>query len=432
MFKLPLNERVVDGAYCDIKNESQRAELIRKSGLIIFDTLTACIEALERTLRDIRHSQAVYGGITICFSGDWHQCGPVVPFGSPADTVEASFISTYLWPKTTRMRLTISQRDREDPAYASFVRSIGEDRQPTSTLPDGAKLVPLSNECDPSTDDYFCLQYTTDFNDLIDFIYPNKHENARLLNNRAILATTNTSIDSCNNEISSRRRDHTYFYSSDSLIEDKTNPSSTAFTSADNLNNIDVPGVPPHRLELKSDALAMLTRNLNFSEGLVNGQKVVVPNVSPNSRVIQVELLNSDQDIVLIPRISFHPQVGRNGITFNRVQFPLRIAYSLTTNKSQGQTLPRIGLDNMRFDCFAHGQLYVALSRAKNRQSVMILLPPHHVTNNTPHVQNCVYPPFIEAAIGETPSEPSLYSDIPLTPLTPPHHNPHLPQPQNT
>ena len=39
LFKLPLNERVVDGAYCDIKNESQRAELIRKSDLIIFDGL---------------------------------------------------------------------------------------------------------------------------------------------------------------------------------------------------------------------------------------------------------------------------------------------------------------------------------------------------------------------------------------------------------
>lgn len=62
MFKLPLNERVVDGAFCDIKNESQRAELIRKCDLIIFDELPMthrfCIEALERTLRDIRRSDA--------------------------------------------------------------------------------------------------------------------------------------------------------------------------------------------------------------------------------------------------------------------------------------------------------------------------------------------------------------------------------------
>ena len=58
----------------------------------------------------------------------------------------------------------------------------------------------------------------------------------------------------------------------------------------------------------------------------------------------------------------------------------------------------------------------------------MILLPPHHVMNNTPHVQNCVYPPFTEAATGETRSEPSLPSDIPPAPLAPPN----LPPPQNT
>ena len=77
-----------------------------------------------------------------------------------------------------------------------------------------------------------------------------------------------------------------------------------------------------------------------------------------------MELLNSDGGIIVIPRISFHAQVGRNGVTFNRVQFPLRIAYSLTINKSQGQTLSRIGLD-MRSDCFAHGQLYVLLVELK-------------------------------------------------------------------
>lgn len=49
-FKLPLYERVVEGAYCDIRNESQRVELIRKCDLIIFDELPMthrfCIEGL--------------------------------------------------------------------------------------------------------------------------------------------------------------------------------------------------------------------------------------------------------------------------------------------------------------------------------------------------------------------------------------------------
>lgn len=264
------------------------------------------------------------------------------------------------------------------------------------------------------------MQYTTNFNDLVNFVYPDIHEDARRLNDRAILATTNISIDSCNDDISSRRNgNHATFYSSDTLIKDHTNTSTTAFCSTENLNNIDVPGIPPHQLHLKSDALAMLKRNLNFSEGLVNGQKVVVRGVSPNSRVIRVELLDRENSIVLIPRISFHAQVGRNGITFNRVQFPIRTAYSLTINKSQGQTLSRIGLD-LRSDCFSHGQLYVALSRAKNRHSVMVLLPPDHIMNNTPHVENCVYDPFTEAATGQTSStlpQPRLLIHRVLYPL---------------
>ncbi|CAB1109180.1 unnamed protein product [Ectocarpus sp. CCAP 1310/34] len=287
MFKLPLNEKVVDGAFCDINSESQRAELIRKCNLIIFDELPMthryCIKALERTLRDIRRSEALY--------------------------VEASFISSELWPKTKLMRLAMSQRDEEDPAYASFVRSIGENIHPTTTFSDGAKRVPLSNTHDTSTTDHFSLQYTTDFNDLINFVYSDIHEDARHLNDHAPLATTNTSIDSCNDAISSRRQgDNVTFHSSDTLIKDHNNPASpTAFCSTEHLNNIDIPGVPPRQLKIKSDALAMLIRNLNFSEGLVNGQKVVIRGVSPNSRVVRVELL-SDHSIVLIRRISFHAQ----------------------------------------------------------------------------------------------------------------------------
>ena len=145
----------------------------------------------------------------------------------------------------------------------------------------------------------------------------------------------------------------------------------------------------------------MLTRNLNFGEGLVNGQKGVLLGISPNSRVVQVQLLAPLRPIVLVPRINFDAQVGRQGMKFSRVQFPLRLAYSLTINKSQGQTLSRIGLD-LRNDIFAHGQLYIALSRIKNRHSIMCLVPPSHIASGVPHAPNVVYPPFIEAATGNT------------------------------
>lgn len=131
-----------------------------------------------------------------------------------------------------------------------------------------------------------------------------------MLNDRAIVATTNSSIDTSNDTIASKRPGcAATFYSSDTLITDEANPG-TAFASPEHLNQLNVQGVPPHELNLKFDAIAMIVRNLNFAEGLVNSQKVVPRGISPNSRVVQVELLNLEKTIVLIPRIAFTAQVG--------------------------------------------------------------------------------------------------------------------------
>ena len=52
--------------------------------------------------------------------------------------------------------------------------------------------------------------------------------------------------------------------------------------------------------------------------------------------------------------------------TVTRKQFPLRLAYATTFNGRQGLTLDHSVLD-LRIDPFAHGELYTALSRVRNR-----------------------------------------------------------------
>ena len=56
-----------------------------------------------------------------------------------------------------------------------------------------------------------------------------------------------------------------------------------------------------------------------------------------------------------------------------RVQFPLRLCYSMTTNKSQGQSFEQILLD-LSDDAFSHGQTYVALSRVRRYDKIRIIV----------------------------------------------------------
>lgn len=149
------------------------------------------------------------------------------------------------------MRFTISQIDKDDASYASFVRSIGEGRQPVSRFPDGTEITLLTNYHDESTNDHFTLQYTTDFGHLFSFVYPDFSEDTHLVKYRAILATTSASIDTSNDTIVSKRPGiATTFYTSDTVISDEPN-ADTALASPEHLNHLNDQGIPPHELNLK-------------------------------------------------------------------------------------------------------------------------------------------------------------------------------------
>jgi hypothetical protein len=61
-------------------------------------------------------------------------------------------------------------------------------------------------------------------------------------------------------------------------------------------------------------------------------------------------------------------------------QYPLRLAWSITIHKSQGKTFSQVVLDVGR-GTFAHGQLYVALSRCTSLEGITLKRPimPRHI-----------------------------------------------------
>ena len=100
--------------------------------------------------------------------------------------------------------------------------------------------------------------------------------------------------------------------------------------------------------------------------------------VQMSTRVLEVKLIGGEHDgqFALIPRITLAPTEGQTGLAFvlKRRQFPVRLAFALTINKAQGQSVKHIGVD-LRIPVFSHGQLYVALSRATSGQNICVLLP---------------------------------------------------------
>ena len=87
-----------------------------------------------------------------------------------------------------------------------------------------------------------------------------------------------------------------------------------------------------------------------------------------------------------IPRPTIQSPDTDLPFTFVRFQFPIRPCFAISMNKSQGQTFLRVGI-YLPKSFFSHGKLYVALSQAKKRSDIHVVL---HFTDGRPLTRNVV------------------------------------------
>ncbi|MBW0471262.1 hypothetical protein O181_010977 [Austropuccinia psidii MF-1] len=377
-FSIPLT--VHEDSICSWFPKDAQSRHLETTKIIIWDEISMqhrhAVEAVNRSLRDLRKCEKPFGGISVLFSGDFRQILPIVKHGGIYEQASFCIKRSYIWGMLTkkflhenlRLRLAPHDGDSKLKRFGRWLCGLGEG---------------LFQESDIGTVHTSSLNviYNEDTQSLsqalISFVYSDLHN---ILNQgsldqlgcyyegRAIITPLNISVNNINATLLESIRICKFVSRSIDIIEGQSQNE----VPEEILNAIHIPGFPMHLLELKEGTPVILLRNLNIARGLCNGTRLMIQRIRNHVLICIILTGFKRGQRVLIPKIKlFHQESEEYAISFSRYQFPVSLCFAMTINKAQGQSFDYVGV-YLNTNVFSHGQLYVALSRTRNPKKLLV------------------------------------------------------------
>lgn len=318
-----------------------KINLIRSLDLLVIDEISMVradtLDHIDEVLRRYRHHDKPFGGVQLLMIGDLHQLSPVVKeedWNLLKDYYpNMFFFSSRALSKTKPVSVELKHIYRQaDDKFIDLLNSVRK------------------NEIDQRVLNKLNERYIPDFHPRDDEGY--------------IILTTHNKTASDINEVK---------------LSEIDNPAKV-FTALiqDDFPEYSYPTVP--ELEIKKGAQVMFVKNDSSRDRLYyNGKIGVVTNIDDDT--IYVKSPGDQLEIAVTPvewtniKYALDPQSKEvhEKIIGTFTQHPLKLAWAITIHKSQGLTFERAIIDaNL---AFAHGQVYVALSRCKSFEGMVLRSP---------------------------------------------------------
>ncbi|MDR1610985.1 MAG: HRDC domain-containing protein [Candidatus Symbiothrix sp.] len=327
-----------------MKFNKEKINIIRSLDLLVIDEISMVradlLDAIDAVLRRFRRNDKPFGGVQLLMIGDLQQLSPVVKeeerilLHEHYDT--PYFFSSKALRGTSFVSIELTQVFRQqDDRFISILNQVRENRL------DKPSLERLNQRYSPG-------------------FQPNENEGY------ITLCTHNAQAKRINeNKLKSLNGEEYHF---EAQIE----------------GNFPEYSYPTEfELIVKEGAQVMFVKNDTSPEKLFYNGKI--------GKITRIEdpfifvLCPGDENEIVVSQmtwenVKYSLNADTNEITEDTegkfTQYPLRLAWAITIHKSQGLTFERAIIDAQ--SSFAHGQVYVALSRCKTLEGMVLSTPINH------------------------------------------------------